>query len=351
MIYGIPLIEDYTVKPLEYLLIAWDSSGLNTRDAMQFILQPSVTVFSHQFVITFKNDFTEFMSSGQNRYDLATKITDYYEESDAKSITVDSISKGSVVWVYSNNSLPTDKCDLIVIDALYAKLADDAGVIQASFQQAMQPQFLADTAQRQLTGICGPVTIPSQTTQAVVIVQPVISERETWEKAVIPALIFAIVLLLLGCVVCIVYRRKRPGTKFLLRVEKPMYTKDRRPIILPDERKVKQKLKPVQPAILRSDISPFQQTQPSKPVPPPPPEIQDIRPPSPPPYRLPPYPDNMGGYPDYPDNMGEYPNYPTEGALPPSPPAYSHQPDYGRPPPNYRLPPPYNPVDMKTSNI
>ncbi|XP_033110609.1 dystroglycan-like isoform X1 [Anneissia japonica] len=335
IIYGLALDTMLIDQKIVYNLFATDSEGKNVFDALYIEVVPDPYVYTHQFLITFSNNYDDFSRDVNNAIDVCQRLADYYGDPSTDKITVLSISEGSVVYVYANNSISNRICDMDAINREYSRLAYANGSVNVGVKIVMQPKYPVVSVQKHLKGVC---LLKPQTTN----VPNVISEIQRSSKQIvsitIPAFLCALLLLLIGICVCCCYKRKRHGEEFLLREERDMFVRNRKPIFLDNELEPRL-TKATKPVVLPKDISPFQPSPRTGSAP------LESRP-SPPSYL------NEAYEKDDPDNGIPMPFFP--------PPAYSLQPTFNRlplsylDPPGYRLPPAYESEDVgmfETSKI
>ncbi|KAI8504015.1 Dystroglycan [Branchiostoma belcheri] len=249
-LYGIPPL-DSADQIFHFILVAYDSQGLATRDAFQLtVTQPPTP--SHIFTAIIDIDYNTFQSDILSWISLSEKISTHFRDRTTNFILIDSVEEGSVVFSWSNISLSSATCQNATIQNLAAELLNPDGTVNPAFVTSLLPEY--------------PVT----DTQV---------------------------------------RRKESGKK-LPKYDKLTLTKNRKPIVLEDEVEMKD-TKPSKPIVLPDEKPPATRLPTRRPAPPPyripdtqellsgmEPQASALPPPPrytasvprkpPPPYRLPP---------------------------------------------------------------
>ena len=335
VIFGIALKEDVTSVVQEYVLVAKDSTGLlGERDAIVINVDTSASKnLNHYYYVTLDLNYESFINKTENIVDAIVSIGNYFNEKRAGSILVSDIHNGSVILKWSNSTLSRSVCDNDTIYTIFDKMSG-GGKINPDFRTAMSPKFPVTSIKLDLVGSCVPV-LPVATVPPIAG-QPPVSDTEPnvllW--TVIPAVIIAIIIFVIAIVLCYVRRKRRYSGKAMLDDERPIFTNDRKPVLLANELQMRDLTNvPKRPVVMNHDLEPgFDLDPESVRVPP---GIGHANRPKPPPYY-------------YPDDFD-----PMLDNLESPPPSYRGSPEgntppYGRRPPEYKLPPPYtahiNPV-------
>ena len=94
-----------------------DSGGkMASQDfAVQVQRRKASAPMSHEFEMTLNEDYDKFMVYHRNRIDVALKIAEFYGDADLRHITVTRIQPGSVVFAWTNNSLPVTSCRVLAL--------------------------------------------------------------------------------------------------------------------------------------------------------------------------------------------------------------------------------------------
>ncbi|XP_045164477.1 dystroglycan 1-like isoform X3 [Mercenaria mercenaria] len=314
--YGIPLKNDSDGESVisEFTLIAEDSQGQVAKDAISLTYEYEKDV-NHRISVAFNGSYEKFTNDRMNLIKVAEKIADFYNDENLNFLTFSNVETGSVVIVWSNNSLIGTTCIKSKIQELYNRLSDDNGTISDQFV-ALFTDFTPINTSFEFLGACLlPITSFAPPTKSPVSE----TDNRMWIEIVLPALIAILVIVIIALLLLICCRHRRPS-KEIKDADKPAFLEDRRPIIFPEELEmVDPSLKPKTPLVLPSDY--LTETPPA--VPP------HGRPA--PPYRTP---------------MLDEDRFPGEDENPPHLSTYGGHSQQTEPPP-YRLPPPYyNPHRM-----
>ena len=346
ILFGVPLDSNLTSTRNEYLLSATDSEGLVAYDAFVVQVQERPSDFTHEFNITLENDFKVFTSDQSNIVRLCEGIASFLDDGDTGAMSVRSVEEGSVEVSYSNKTISREQCDQETINAVFTNLADVDGLPKSAFQDALAPDFIVTSVDLVLLYLCANATIPSPTNGT----QPFADKSSILLVTIVPAVVIAALLLICFTIVCCLYKRKRGGEEFLLPSEKPIYAKNRKPVYLEGELEDKGLKGISNPVVLPVDLELLQSSKPLRHSGHPPTKQQ----PPPPQYRLPDY-----------ARVDLEMNDLMDGAHMIEPPQYSSHPflynDHGakaistvsltsaqseKPPPHYKLPPPYQSQDQ-----
>ncbi|XP_078678566.1 uncharacterized protein LOC144914528 isoform X1 [Branchiostoma floridae x Branchiostoma belcheri] len=310
-LYGIPPLDSAN-QIFHFILVAYDSQGLATRDAFQLtVTQPPTP--SHVFTAVIDIDYNTFQSDILSWISLSEKISTHFRDRTTNFILIDSVEEGSVVFSWSNISLSSTTCQNATIQSLAAELLNPDGTVNPTFVTSLSPDYPVTEARVRYQGVCGVGVVSPLPTAAATLAPAPLSHSNHLLGTVVPAACIAAILLLLGVVACCLYRRKESGKK-LPKYDKLTLTKNRKPIVLEDEVEMKD-TKPSKPIVLPDEKPPATRLP--------------MRRPAPPPYRIPDTQELLSGM------------EPQASALPP-PPRYTASVPR-KPPPPYRLPPPYTP--------
>lgn len=317
VLYGLPIQSDITPEPIQLVLIATDSGKQIARDVLEINIDTSSMVaLSHAFITTFDIDYSIFMQKLDNLVHLLQTIADYFGDPSISSMTISGVWNGSLVLVWTNSSMSKEECDNDTILHLYDMMVDNE-----HFQQAMLSEYPVKSVNLTWLGVC---VLPPDVEPIITSVPPMTGESvigaNSWTITVLPAIIIALVILILaGVYILIRQRRRKQAGRFVLDDEKPIFKNDRKPVLLAEEMELNDvNHKPKKPVMLNNDYSGYVENLP--------PQQQGAHP-EPPSYshtgRLGPLLDSLEG-----QMLPEYYAYDGPGA--------SHP-----PPPQYRFPPPY----------
>ena len=331
-IFGIPLKKNIpgSASDLKFVLVAQDSGGLEARDAIKITINvTSVAALSHQFMAIFDRDFISFTGNVANVIGMLQTVAQYFGDSSPTSMTVTELRMGSVELRWSNNTLSKKVCENETIQEFYEKIYS-GGQVNPDFQRALYPRYPVTKVGVEYSGIC----VPEATVLPVFprVVPSTSRDSAIYYYTVIPAVLVALLIFIIIVVLLCIHRHRRLAGRLLMDDEKPIFAKDRHPVLLENELELKDlNNQPKQPCVIKSDGS-F--TNPAF-------QMPDRHPPRPPPYRIQP----TGAYgPIFHDITG------VDGSPPPEYSSGSEPGIFARPPPLYRLPPPYTDLQRTTAN-
>ena len=327
VIFGLPLNFDKSVALHDFVLVAKDSSGLSSeRDAIVIKVNTRTTKdVNHYFDVKLNLHFELFVSETTNVIDGVLAIGNYLGEKRASSIVVSNVLNGSVVITWSNGTLSKKICENDTINSIYDQLSG-GGVLNPNFSAALWPKYPVTSVSLELAGSCLPL-IPVATVPPI-IPQPPGTEEEPnillW--TVVPAVIIALLIFVIAVTLCYIKSKRRYSGKVLLDNERPIFTNDRKPVLLENELQLQDLNNvPKRPVVLNRDLEPELDLDPVRPSP-----AGNSHRPKPPPYY---YPDDFD---PMLDNLESPP--PSYRGSPPE----GHSPLFGKNPPEYKLPPPYS---------
>ena len=311
--------------------MAEDSKGLQAQEALKIVIdESSVLNLTHQFMVTVDKDYSSFVTMTTNIIHLITTVANFLGEDKPTNMTVTNVTRGSVEVHWSNNTLSKTICENETIQRLYEELSG-GGKINPDFRRATFPRYNVLDVNVRYQGAC--VVTPVEPTPVPPVEPPILSSTDSsiYYKTIVPAVVIAL-LLLLAVLICIcLQRRRRLAGRLLLDDEKPIFAKDRHPVLLESELEMRDiHRKPHRPMVL-SDDSAYANPAFVLPVARRPLTGATRQAPArPPPYRIP-------------DHFSAFFDDDIDGASVSPPPDYASDAAgvYSRPPPAYRLPPPY----------
>lgn len=297
MIQGIPSPEH--VGKHEYQIIAMDKEGNYESDA--FIIDvkarrsQKITV---EFGIHLDENFDEFNNDIMKKVLVAKKLARMYGDSDARNMRIIRITQGSVIYTWTNKTLPINKCATDTITQLVRKLIKDDNTVSEELIRALQPEFRVTKAVAVPLRHCIDI-IPEESveyTWSATTAEPPLEETtpkpattsddDIYITTVIPAVVIAIMLIIAAMVACFLYRKKRKG-KMTMQDTSGFMSKGV-PIIFADE--IEEKSDPAKPPVIMKDEKPplsqptYQTTGSTEPTP----QIERREPQTDPPYQPPP---------------------------------------------------------------
>ncbi|CAH1788430.1 unnamed protein product [Owenia fusiformis] len=245
IIYGLPVMNDLmpfsgTRVRVEFILTAEDTSGLLAHDALYIEIDTTnIYTLSFIFYATFEMDYTTFIKDVDILIQLLSNVGAFYGDDNLDFITVYNIFEGSVEIAWSNNSVTSQYCDNTTIRTLYEKLIQtDKGsqmeIPSQIFQNTMLP-FIVKSVNYTLEGVClgqGIGVIPPRPT--VIIGLATQSLYNIWLSTILPAVVIAVLLFLVGLILFIFYRYRR-HRGHMKPEDKVTYVNNRKPLFLPQE--------------------------------------------------------------------------------------------------------------------
>ncbi|XP_075040022.1 dystroglycan 1 [Mixophyes fleayi] len=247
VMYGMP--DHSHVGDHEYYLKATDKGGLTAVDAFEiqvrnlFLKEQSPVKFNARF----QGDHNSVVNDINKKIQLVKKLSFAFGDRNSSSITLQNITKGSIVVEWTNNTLPVDQCPKEQIEVIGKKIYDDRRRTRPHFISAMEPEFKLENVSISLTGSCQHMqrlfTVPVLEEEPLVTaVAPTLaadrnpeksSEDDVYLHTVIPAVVVAAILLIAGIIAMICYRKKRKGK--LTIEDQATFIKKGVPIIFADE--------------------------------------------------------------------------------------------------------------------
>ncbi|CAJ0955754.1 unnamed protein product [Ranitomeya imitator] len=147
VMYGMP--DLLQVGDHEYYLKATDKGGLTAVDALEiqvrnfFLKEPSPVKFTARF----QGDHESVLNDVNKKIQLVKKLGFAFGDRNSSSITLQNITRGSIVVEWTNNTLPFDQCPKDQIEAIGRKIYDEQRKPRHHFISAMEPEFrLEDVA-------------------------------------------------------------------------------------------------------------------------------------------------------------------------------------------------------------
>lgn len=256
-------INNYTTfTPLTFRINVKEPSGRKSK-------------INHEVAMTIDADYDKFSKNLTAKVDLARKIAGAFGDENTSAMTVTSISKGSVIFAWTNNSIAGGGCPVDDAKAMAGKLVTEDGRLSPDTVKKLKPWKLTGAA-LQPAGDCeddpnfpavsatvapaptdrtpASTTMPdvktmapktdkpmppkpttpasNQTTEAVAKGAKT-SEDDIWITTVVPAVVIVAILLIALLIACILYRKKRKGKMNL--EDQNTFVNKGAPVIFPDE--------------------------------------------------------------------------------------------------------------------
>lgn len=241
LLYGLP--EEQHEGKHEYFMLATDKGGGSVMDAFEVQVnrlaasdKPSVV-----FAARFHGDPKTLTSDVHKKILLTKKLAYALGDRNSSTVTLKSITKGSIVVEWTNNSLPQSPCPKDQIMALSNKISDPQGTPKPAFVKTMEPEFRPINVSIRGTNKChsytfvppGEVPAPVVPTSTTMPGTGLRSGDDVYLHTVIPAVVVAALLLIAGVFAMVCYRKKRKGKMTI--EEQATFIKKGVPIIFADE--------------------------------------------------------------------------------------------------------------------
>uniref|UniRef100_F7DBT8 Dystroglycan 1 n=1 Tax=Monodelphis domestica TaxID=13616 RepID=F7DBT8_MONDO len=244
LMYGLP--DNSHLGKHEYFMHATDKGGLSAVDAFEIHVhkRPQGDRSPAKFKAKFTGDPASVVNDIHKKITLVKKLALAFGDRNSSTITLQNITKGSIVVEWTNNTLPLDPCPKEQIRGLSKRISDDDGKPRPIFSNTLEPDFKAVSISVTGSGSCRhiqfiPVTadrkMPSEAPPTVVTEKDPekSSEDDVYLHTVIPAVVVAAILLIAGIIAMICYRKKRKGK--LTIEDQATFIKKGVPIIFADE--------------------------------------------------------------------------------------------------------------------
>lgn len=240
LLYGLP--EEQHEGNHEYFMLATDKGGKSIMDAFEVRVhrwsnnnKPSV-----MFAARFHGDPNTLSNDVHKKILLTKKLAYALGDRNSSTVTLRSITRGSIVVEWTNNSLQQSPCPKDQIAILSNRIADPQGTPKPVFIKAMEPEFKPINISVRGTNKCqqytfippGEVPMPELPT-ATPSPDPIKGTDDVYLHTVIPAVVVAALLLIAGIIAMVCYRKKRKGKMTI--EEQATFIKKGVPIIFADE--------------------------------------------------------------------------------------------------------------------
>ncbi|KAJ8016099.1 hypothetical protein DPEC_G00003630 [Dallia pectoralis] len=240
LLYGLP--EKAHKGKHEYFMLAIDKAGMSTIDAFEVHVNPWSTndkpsVF---FSARFHGEPKTVTNDINKKILLAKKLAYALGDRNSSTVTLRSITKGSIVVEWTNNSLQQSPCPKDQITVLSRRLSDPQGRPTLAFSNAMEPDFKPINISVRGANKCHTyMFVPPG--EVIVAVPPAATPSpgssrtsdDVYLHTVIPAVVVAALLLIAGVIAMVCYRKKRKGK--MTTEEQATFIKKGVPIIFADE--------------------------------------------------------------------------------------------------------------------
>ncbi|XP_071807076.1 dystroglycan 1-like [Asterias amurensis] len=218
-LYGLPLKEQAKEKRFDLILVAQDSQGLQVRNPFEVVVAAAPSIEDAppppvKMGMTLDIDYDEFINNPQMQLFILNKIAKAFGDSNADAITITEIKRGSVIISWVNNTLPTDQCNNELILELQSKIMTPDGKPTQALIDAFLPEFNITEVESVPLGVCAsttPVMAVVTTTADPGLGGGSNQPNDMWISTVLPAVVIAVILLIAGVIIFILYRKSRKG--------------------------------------------------------------------------------------------------------------------------------------------
>eukprot|EP00061_Rhincodon_typus_P016724 g45086.t1 len=244
LLYGLP--DSGHEGKHEYFMHAADKGGLTAVDAFEVHVhsRPHNGKSSAKFAARFHGDHKKVANDVNKKIQLIKKLAYAFGDRNSSTVTLHSISKGSIVVEWTNNTLPLQPCPEEQIQSLSRHIADSDGKPSQVFTATMEPEFSPINVSVSGTGSCKNIQFVPAVPFSEPPIQPTVlvavgegpsrtSNDDVYLHTVIPAVVVAAILLIAGIIAMICYRKKRKGK--LTIEDQATFIKKGVPIIFADE--------------------------------------------------------------------------------------------------------------------
>lgn len=243
LLYGLP--DEQHVGKHEYFMLATDKGGKSIMDAFEVQVKrwASNDKPSAIFAARFFGDPKSLSNDIQKKILLTKKLAYALGDRNSSTVTLRSITRGSIVVEWTNSSLPQNPCPKDQLTVLSSRIADAQGTPKMAFIKAMEPEFkpinisVRGTNKCQTYSFIPPAEIPLP-------VEPTVApspdtdrvssgDNNVYLHTVIPAVVVGALLFITAITAFICYRKKRKGKMTI--EEQATFIKKGVPIIFADE--------------------------------------------------------------------------------------------------------------------
>ena len=242
-------VDEETIGIHGFHLRAADSDGEAVYDAFTVNVKSDSSVsYNHRFSLELDYDYKNFSSNFTIRLQLLSKLAEYFEVN-SSSIRVASFTEGSVIckFQFDSSTVPfDDDCDFPLREKFVSEDVDeDGGSVNPKLKNALEPEFPVKSGSYEGLGPCKGVDGVAVTKQRSGVSKTYI---------IIPVVILAIVLLIIGACLFVIIRSRRQR-KLSLEDQK-LFVDKRKPAVLQEEYEVKERLLK-QPLVLPNEKPPL----------------------------------------------------------------------------------------------
>ncbi|XP_076363552.1 dystroglycan 1-like [Tachypleus tridentatus] len=212
-IFGLPFEESSGIH--EFQLLASDKEGKEVNDIFLVIVEPRpVYDRSVEFSMHIDTNYDHFKKDVGKKILVGKKLSSFFGDPSTEYLIVLSIKNGSVVYAWTNNTLPSDPCPKGLINELSNLMLEENGTISERLLQAMNPEFKISELNIVPLGSC--VNIIDRISVSATPKPPkrepaVPGDDDTYITTIIPAVVIVILLIIAAMIAYFLYRRRRRG--------------------------------------------------------------------------------------------------------------------------------------------
>ncbi|KAJ7329510.1 hypothetical protein JRQ81_015684 [Phrynocephalus forsythii] len=141
--YGYPLDNDFQYSPQEFLILATDSGGLRTSLPLTIEMLRLTTTPCHIYTVRTKNSYYSFLKNREKINLFFEKLSKYVSVSNPGNMVVLHLEPGSTVMAWYSKSFctRTNRCGRDEIQDVLMKLGEPGRSVNPHFLKAMLPDF------------------------------------------------------------------------------------------------------------------------------------------------------------------------------------------------------------------
>lgn len=241
LLYGLPDVQH--VGKHEYFMQATDKGGLNAIDAFEVRVNrwPINDKTPVIFTARFEGEPRSVANDIHKKILLVKKLAYALGDRNSSTVSLQNISKGSIVVEWTNTSLQQHPCPKEQLTEMSRRLSNADGQPTQTFRYSMEPEFRPLDFKAKGRASCrrysfippGEINIPEPPAVTPALGTGRQSTDDVYLHTVIPAVVVAAILLIAGIIAMICYRKKRKGK--LTIEDQATFIKKGVPIIFADE--------------------------------------------------------------------------------------------------------------------
>ncbi|TTC88576.1 Dystroglycan [Bagarius yarrelli] len=250
LLYGLP--DQSHVGSHEFIMIAVDKENSSSVDAFQVNVNywPVDEQTPVLFTARFQGEPTMLTNNIHKKILFCKKLAFALGDRNSSTVTLKSITNGSILVEWTNSSLPRNTCPAEQIYEMCRRISDSQGQPTSIFYSAMEPEFRPINIEARGVNKCqrfsflpigediisvspGNISVPLPSTITPSSSSGWHSREDVYLHTVIPSVVVAALLLTAGLIALVCYRKKRHGK--LNTEEQATFIKKGVPIIFADE--------------------------------------------------------------------------------------------------------------------